>query len=107
MDKWYFSLTDGRRVGKDFFLYKDMGEKVTLSRRESWNIVSQTVERCLTVRWSIWTTSTGRSLALRRWIEYKEMLDLLIQLRTPKLSKDFKPSVINDILSDSAAASFR
>ena len=34
LDKWYFSLTDGRRVGKDFFLYKDMGEKVTLSRRE-------------------------------------------------------------------------
>ena len=33
--------------------------------------------------------------------EYKEMIDLLIQLRTPKLSKDFKPSVINDILSDS------
>lgn len=29
------------------------------------------------------------------------MVDLLIQLRTPKLSKDFKPSVINDILSDS------
>ena len=25
----------------------------------------------------------------------------MIQLRTPKLSKDFKPSVINDILSDS------
>ena len=33
--------------------------------------------------------------------EYKEMIDLLIQLRTPKLSKDFKPSVINEILSDS------
>ena len=29
------------------------------------------------------------------------MIDLLIQLRTPKLSKDFKPSVINEILSDS------
>ena len=25
----------------------------------------------------------------------------MIQLRTPKLSKDFKPSVINEILSDS------
>lgn len=36
--------------------------------------------------------------------EYKELLDLLIQLRTPKLSKDFKPSVINDILSDSLQA---
>ena len=33
--------------------------------------------------------------------EYREMLELLIQLRTPKLSKDFKPSVINDILSNS------
>ena len=27
--------------------------------------------------------------------EYKELLELLIQLRTPKLSKDFKPTVIN------------
>lgn len=33
--------------------------------------------------------------------EYKELLDLLIQLRTPKLSKDFKPTVINEILSSS------
>ena len=29
------------------------------------------------------------------------MIDLLIQLRTPKLSKDFKPSIINEILSNS------
>ena len=34
LDKWYFSLTDGRRVGKDFYLYKDTGEKVTLSKKE-------------------------------------------------------------------------
>ena len=34
LDKWYFGLTDGRRVGKDFYLYKDMGEKVTLSKKE-------------------------------------------------------------------------
>ena len=33
--------------------------------------------------------------------EYREMLELLIQLRTPKLSKDFKPTVINDILGNS------
>ena len=33
--------------------------------------------------------------------EYREMIDLLIQLRTPKLSRDFKPSVVSDILSDS------
>ena len=33
--------------------------------------------------------------------EYQEMLELLIQLRTPKLSKDFKPTIINEILSSS------
>ena len=33
--------------------------------------------------------------------EYKELVDLLIQLRTPKLSKDFKPTVLNEILSSS------
>ena len=33
--------------------------------------------------------------------EYRELLNLLIQLRTPKLSNDFKPTVINDILSSS------
>ena len=34
LDKWYFSLTDGRRIGKDFWMYKETGEKVTLSRKE-------------------------------------------------------------------------
>lgn len=100
LDKWYFSLTDGRRVGKDFFLYKDMGEKVTLSRKEleyrvadGGKIFDRQVDYMDYVNRQIFGFETVD--------EYKEMLDLLIQLRTPKLSKDFKPSVINDILSDS------
>ena len=40
LDKWYFSLTDGRRIGKDFFLYKDSGEKVTLSKKELENKIA-------------------------------------------------------------------
>ena len=32
---------------------------------------------------------------------YKELLNLLISLRSPKLSKDFKPTVIYEILKDS------
>ena len=100
LDKWYFSLTDGRRIGKDFFLYKDMGEKVTLSKKELENRVAdggrvfeRQVEYMEYVNRQIFGFETAD--------EYKEMVDLLIQLRTPKLSKDFKPSVINDILSDS------
>ena len=31
LDKWYFSLTDGRRIGRDFFLYKEVEEKIPFS----------------------------------------------------------------------------
>lgn len=100
LDKWYFSLSDGRRVGKDFFLYKEAGEKVTLSKKELENrignggrVIDRQADYMEYVNRQIFGFETAE--------EYKEMVDLLIQLRTPKLSKDFKPSVINEILSDS------
>lgn len=100
LDKWYFSLTDGRRIGQDFFLYKETDEKVTLSRKElEFRIQSggQVFDRQ-----SDYMEYVNRQIfGFETVDEYKEMIDLLIQLRTPKLSKDFKPSVINDILSDS------
>ena len=100
LDKWYFSLSDGRRIGKDFYLYKDIGEKVPLSKKELENriadggrVFDRQAEYMEYVNRQIFGFETVE--------EYKEMIDLLIQLRTPKLSKDFKPSVINDILGDS------
>lgn len=100
LDKWYFSLTDGRRVGKDFYLYRKTDEKVTLSRKE--------LENRIALGGRIFDRQVDYMEYVNRQVfgfesveEYKEMIDLLIQLRTPKLSKDFKPSVINDILSDS------
>ena len=35
---------------------------------------------------------------------YADLIKLLIQLRSPKLSKDFKPTVIYEILNDSLPA---
>ena len=100
LDKWYFSLTDGRRIGKDFFLYKDTGEKVTLSKKELENRIGSGGR--LIDRQADYMEYVNRQIfGFETVEEYKEMVDLLIQLRTPKLSKDFKPSVINDILSDS------
>ncbi len=100
LDKWYFGLTDGRRIGKDFFLYKETDEKVTLSKKE--------LENRMQGGGYVFDRQTDYMEYVNRQIfgfetveEYKEMVDLLIQLRTPKLSKDFKPSVINEILSDS------
>ena len=100
LDKWYFSLTDGRRIGKDFYLYKETDEKVTLSKKELENriqgggyVFDRQTEYMEYVNRQIFGFETVE--------EYKEMVDLLIQLRTPKLSKDFKPSVLNEILSNS------
>ncbi len=100
LDKWYFSLTDGRRIGKDFWMYKETGEKVTLSRKELENRIGSGGQ--VFDRQADYMDYVNRQIFGFETIEeYKEMIDLLIQLRTPKLSKDFKPSVVNDILSDS------
>ena len=83
LDKWYFSLTDGRRVGKDFFLYKETQEKITLSKKELENrvgnggrVIDRQADYMEYVNRQIFGFDTPE--------EYKEMVDLLIQLRTPK-----------------------
>lgn len=100
LDKWYFGIQDGRRIGVDFKLYKDQGDKITLSRRELENrigeggkVFSRQADYMAYVNRQIFGFETPE--------QYREIINLLIQLRTPKLSRDFKPTVINDILSDS------
>ncbi len=100
LETWYFYISDGRRIGKDFFLYKEIQGKIALSKQELKNRIEDG---------GMLIESQGDYLeCVNRMIfgfdtieEYKEMIELLIQLRTPKLSKDFKPSVINEILSSS------
>lgn len=100
LDKWYFGLSDGRRIGKDFFLYKETDEKITLSKKELENRIQDGGQ--VFERQADYMEYVNRQIfGFDTLEEYKELLDLLIQLRTPKLSKDFKPSVVNEILSDS------
>lgn len=97
LDKWYFGILDGRRVGVDFSLYRSGAEKLTLTRKELENrlaeggrVYDRQADYIEFVNQQLFGFATTDA--------YREMLDLLIQLRTPKLSRDFKPSVINDIL---------
>ncbi|PWA13433.1 TIGR02680 family protein [Pueribacillus theae] len=101
---WGFVLQDGRRIGKDFFLYdydhyRKYGEKIPLHRDK---LIAQIGVGGKLVR---------EQAAYRKLVNqvlfgfddeesYQELLDLLIQLRSPKLSKDFKPSTIYNILTD-------
>lgn len=100
LETWYFCITDGRRINHDFLLYKDVQNKIAYSKLELRNRIGSG-GRVMDTQREYASCVNSLIFGFETMEEYKEMLDLLIQLRTPKLSKDFKPSVINDILSKS------
>lgn len=97
---WGFLITDGRRAGRDFKLYKDMGGKVPLSKRELKNKLGE--GGILLESQREYMDAVNKHLFGFDNIEdYDELVKLLIQIRTPKLSKDFKPTVIYEIMNNS------
>ncbi len=100
LDTWYFCVTDGRRIGKDLFLYKDLQTRITCTKLELKNRLAEG-GRVMETQGEYAQCVNRLLFGFETIDEYLEMLELLIQLRTPKLSKDFKPSVINEILSRS------
>lgn len=100
LDSWYFCITDGRRIGVEFPLYKDLKSKIPFSKMELRNRIGEG-GRVMDTQNEYIACVNRLFFGFETIEEYREMLELLIQLRTPKLSKDFKPSVINDILSNS------
>lgn len=100
LETWYFYIQDGRRVGKDIFLYKNVGSKIAYTKQELKNQIGEGGR--LMESQTEYMESINRLLFGFDTIDqYKELLELLLQLRTPKLSKDFKPTFINEILSSS------
>lgn len=100
LDSWYFIVTDGRRIGKDLMLYRQAGEKISLSKKQLENEMK---------KGGFFTTSQGEYMRMvneqlfgfESVEHYEELLNLLINVRSPKLSKDFKPTEIYKILSQS------
>lgn len=96
---WGFIITDNRRIGQDFLLYKERNYKVPLTKRE------------LQVRIGTGGQVVDNQKEYKRMINqylfdfqnmdtYTELLNLIIQIRAPKLTKDFKPSKLSEILSN-------
>lgn len=100
LDSWYFCITDGRRIGKDVHLYKDLQSKIPYTKTELRNRIGDG-GKVMDSQKEYMECVNRLLFGFETMDEYREMLELLIQLRTPKLSKDFKPSIINDILSNS------
>ncbi|BAQ10199.1 chromosome segregation atpase-like protein [Bacillus sp. OxB-1] len=102
MNFWGFAITDNRRVGKDFDLFEmetQAGKKqqIPLSRVQLENrigdggeVVRSQSDYMHLVNKLLFGFETDEAFA--------DLIQLLLQLRSPKLSKDFKPTVIYEIL---------
>lgn len=98
VDAWGFLINDGRRVGIDIHLYDE--SHIPLSYRLLRDLLGsggQVFERSAEYQAQVNASLFGfSSLA-----EYEFLLSLLLQLRSPKLNKDTKPSDIREMLADS------
>lgn len=100
MDSWYFIINDGRRVNKDIFLYKKLESKVALTKKQLENELG--TGNFFTEYQQKYMAKVNEVLFGYDDLEsYEELLNLLIQLRSPKLSKDFQPTKIYEVLTNS------
>ncbi|WP_276789361.1 TIGR02680 family protein [Veillonella magna] len=102
MQKWFFSLPSNYRIGQNFELYtKIRDEEIEpLSKRKLIN--------ALEGKGRFFDKATDYKAYVNTYVfgfadeeRMDELIELLINLRSPKLSRDFKPTVIYDILRNS------
>ena len=102
LDFWGFCLCDGRRIGEnDFELYEKLGKQMLpLSKQKLKNKLADPEN---------WAETPGaykklvndRLYGFRDLRQFDQMVQLLIKVRAPKLSKDaFRPEEVKKILND-------
>ena len=101
MDFWGFVILDGRRIGVDLWLYKTVGSsKIPCDKREMKTALGE--ENYFTDSQSEYKKHVNQYLfGFRKEEQYEQFIKLLVKVRAPKLSKEFKPTKVYDILNDS------
>lgn len=101
--KWFFSIDDHSRIGMDFNLYQSSVDgRIYLSRLQLKNlIVDGKHGKLFDDAKSYQRYINDRIFGFQSMEQYNDLIQLLIRLRAPKLSRDFKPSVIYEILQSS------
>lgn len=101
MGFWGFIILDGRRIGIDFELTNKIRDKlIPLSKKELGNRLGSSN--------LLFETQRDYMAGVNKYLfgfplleQYEQFIQLLIKVRAPKLSKEFKPSKVYDILNDS------
>ena len=101
MSFWGFIILDGRRIGYDLDLYREVGSrKIPHSKQDLKKVLGED---------AVFTDVQGEYKALvnkylfgfPRMDQYEQFIQLLIKVRAPKLSNVFKPKTVYEILNDS------
>lgn len=101
MDFWGFIILDGRRIGQDLWLYKEVGStRIPYDKRELKAALGE--ENYFTDSQSEYKKHVNQYLfGFRKDEQYEQYIKLLVKVRAPKLSKEFKPTKVYEILNDS------
>jgi len=101
MDFWGFIILDGRRIGHDLWLYKETGSiKIPYDKREMKTELGE--NNLFTDSQSEYKKLVNQHIfGFRRAEQYEQFIKLLVKVRAPKLSKEFKPTKVYDILNES------
>lgn len=101
MDFWGFVILDGRRIGYDLKLYKEIGSsKIPYDRREMKTELGE--DNFFTTSQSEYKKAVNQYIfGFRKAEQYEQFIKLLVKVRAPKLSKEFKPTKVYEILNDS------
>uniref|UniRef100_UPI004055F0E3 TIGR02680 family protein n=1 Tax=Agathobacter sp. TaxID=2021311 RepID=UPI004055F0E3 len=101
MDFWGFVVLDGQRIGYDLQLYKEVGKKrIPYDKREMKLLLGE--QNLFTGSQSEYKKLVNQYIfGFRKEEQYEQFIKLLVKVRAPKLSKEFKPTKVYDILNES------
>ncbi len=101
MDFWGFLILDGRRIGYDCQLYKETGStRIPYDKREMKALLGE--RNLFTDSQSEYKKLVNQHIfGFRKAEQYEQFIRLLVKVRAPKLSKEFKPTKVYEILNES------
>ncbi|MDE7178385.1 MAG: hypothetical protein K2O59_11285 [Lachnospiraceae bacterium] len=101
MGFWGFVVLDGRRIGYDFKLYREVGNtKIVYTKQEMKKELGES-NLFTEVQKEYMSFVNKHIFGFPRLEQYKQFIRLLIKVRAPKLSKEFTPRKVYEILNDS------
>lgn len=101
MSFWGFVVLDGRRIGFDFNLYREVGNtKIAYTKQEMKKELGE--NNLFTETQKDYMRFVNKHIfGFPRLEQYEQFIRLLIKVRAPKLSKEFTPKKVYEILNDS------